>query len=422
MKTLLLSLILLIGLQAYGQDAQYYYSEGKKAFEQKDYAKAYDQYKEANKLYPYSSRLNYQLGLSAAMSGHSAEAIASLKKAIEVNADFELQNKEELASLKGNKEWEALIASQKTLQTPIIHSDTAFVLKDRALHIESIAYDPSSKSFFVGSIHKSKIVKIDSHGAVTDFIPSGDNGIASVFGIKADAKNKVLWASSSPMPEMENYDSTRPSGVYKYNLATGKLLTKYALIYKAKDFVLGDLTLNSKGEVFISDSKNNVLFKVNESSKALDEYFTSEEFISIQGISFSEDDKYLFIADYVKGIYRLEVSTKKLIRLESSFGQSLAGVDGLTFYKNTLIAVQNGVTPLRVTQYHLNAAMDKLEKFTILDRKHPAFSEPTSGILAGNQFYYIANSQWGGYDDNHQIKPTDQLQDIVILKYSLKAK
>jgi hypothetical protein len=37
-------------------------------------------------------------------------------------------------------------------------------------------------------------------------------------------------------------------------------------------------------------------------------------------------------------------------------------------------------------------------------------------VTVDNSFYYIANSQWGGYDENHHIKPDNQLQDIVVLK------
>lgn len=401
---------------ALAQDVQTYYAAGQQAFKDKDYGKAYEKYQEAYKLYPYSSRLNYQLGLAAAMSGHLAEALVSLKKAVLAKADFELQNKEELASLKNDKGFAALLLLQKNLQTPIVQSDTAFVLKDRTLHIECIAFDASTQKFYLGSIHQSKIVEVDRQVKVRDFITSGDHGIPAVFGVKIDARRHQLWASASPVAEMEHYDSTASSGVYQYDLVSGKLLQYYEPDYKTHHFILGDLTLNLKGEVFVSDTQNNVIFKVNESSHRLEAFFESSEFVNIQGITFSDNDQYLFIADYVKGIFRLDMQTKKLIRLEVTFEQSLAGVDGLTFYKNSLIAVQNGVSPSRATRYYLNSTSDRLEKFSILDRHHPAFGEPTSGTLTGNQFYYVANSQWEAYADDHSIKPNDQLQDIVVLR------
>jgi hypothetical protein len=83
------------------------------------------------------------------------------------------------------------------------------------------------------------------------------------------------------------------------------------------------------------------------------------------------------------------------------------------------VAIQNGVAPARVTRYLLNKEMTSITGMNYIDRAHPAFNEPTLGVLAGSSFYYIANSQWGGYMKGKQ-KPFDQLQDIVILKTTLK--
>ncbi|HEU5290038.1 MAG TPA: hypothetical protein VFU05_05290, partial [Cyclobacteriaceae bacterium] len=62
---------------------------------------------------------------------------------------------------------------------------------------------------------------------------------------------------------------------------------------------------------------------------------------------------------------------------------------------------------------------DKITRFEIIDRAHPSFNEPTNGCVSNNTLYYVANSQWGGYDNKHQLKPVDQLQDIVVLKTDL---
>jgi hypothetical protein len=74
---------------------------------------------------------------------------------------------------------------------------------------------------------------------------------------------------------------------------------------------------------------------------------------------------------------------------------------------------------MRVTRYTLNPGRDKLISYAIIDRKHPAFNEPTLGCVYRDTFYYVANSQWSGYRDQ-KIKPVDELQDIVILKAKLK--
>jgi hypothetical protein len=236
-----------------------------------------------------------------------------------------------------------------------------------------------------------------------------------------DAKRNLLWVCSSPMPEMQNFDSTARSAVFKFDLSTGTLLQKFPISKYEPDGVFGDLILNSKGQPFISDGKNNKIFIVNEAGK-LESIFSSGEFWNIQGMAFNNDEKFLYISDYIRGVFRLNRSSKVLEQINCSLDVSLKGIDGLYYVDNSLIAIQNGVNPFRVTRYYLNKEGNTITRFEVLEKNHPAYGEPTLGVLSDNNFFYIANSQWGGYDKDHQPKPLDQLKDIVILKNTLSIK
>lgn len=393
---------------------QYYFSEAREAHKAGDHKKFYEMIQEAHKLHPYHQGILYQAGIAAALNNNTAESIGYLTKAILINADFDL-NHQDLNALTGNKDFENLKLLQQELQKPIITSDTAFLIKDRTLHIECIATGESKNIFYLGSIHQRKIIRVDEKGKVTDFTSASQDGLCSVFGIKVDATNNVLWACSSPTEEMQNFDSSATSAVYKYDLRTGKLLTKY-FQDKITTATFGDLTISPDRKVFVSDSKNNTILIVNESAKKLEPYYTSEEFWSIQGLTFSADGRYLFIADYIKGIFRMDTKDKTLKLISHNLSVAVKSVDGLTFYNNSLVAVQNLVSPMRTTQYFLNNNSDEFTRYKIIDRGHPAFNEPTIGCVEGDTFYYVANSQWAGYDKQRKIKPADQLQDIVILK------
>ena len=390
------------------------------AYKAKNYGQFYKSITEARKLRPDHQGILYQFGIAAALTNHNSEAIESLKKAILINADFKLEGLADFNSIKDTKEFKGLLALQKEWQTPVVHSQVAFTIKDRSLHTEGIEYDPVHKTFYLGSIHKRKIIKVAPDGTAVDFCSSAFDGMASIFGIKADTKRNTLWACSSPMQEMENYDSTARSAVFKFELSSGKLIQKYDAPLIAKTNVFGDLIMNKGGKVFISDSESNSISTVNEKTNRLEPFYSSPDFMNIQGMTFSSDEKYLFIADYIKGVYRLDLKSKELVKVTTELDFSLKGIDGIYFYNNSLLAIQNGVTPLRCTRYFLSKDLTAITKFEIIDRKHPNFGEPTLGVIDGKSFYYIANSQWGGYDDKHQIKPNDQLQDIVVLKVELK--
>ncbi|MEQ8363347.1 MAG: hypothetical protein RH948_10800 [Cyclobacteriaceae bacterium] len=399
------------------QDLQHYYNAAKEAYGNKDYKEFYKNIVEANKLHPYHQVILYQLGVAAAHVDKSEEAISALRKAIHIDASFDLST-DDFETIRNTQEFMSLLDLQQELPKVEIKSDTAFSIKDSGSHIESIAFDETNNEFYFAGIHKKKIIKRDKNGKLTDFAKSGEHGLSAVFDLQIDRENNVLWACASPMPEMVGYDSTQHSALFKFSTKTGALLGKYET-EKTTSSVFGDLTLNAKGEVFVSDGKTNTIFIVDEKTKTLQTYFTSEEFWNIQGITFSTDDRYLFIADYIKGPYRLDTSNKKLIQLESDIEQSLKGMDGLLFFNNSLIAIQNGVTPNRVTRYFLNDEFSEIQSATIIDKNHPAFGEPTMGCLNGNRLYYVANSPWAAYDEGFNLKP-DLIKDVVILSTELK--
>jgi sugar lactone lactonase YvrE len=419
MKSFLLCLLLFSVAQTYGQgNLQTYTASAREAYKAKDYKKFYENILEANKLHPYHQGILYQAGLAAALNDKPKEALNFLSKAIQINAQYDLELAD-LNSLKNLPEFQNLKKLQTEIQQPIIHSDTAFVIRQKNLHIESIAPGEKKGIFYLGSIHKRKIIRTDEKGNTTDFTTSAQEGLTSVFGVRVDPKKNVLWACASPMPEMENFDSSARSAVFKYDLKTKKLLKKY-LAPEKQDNAFGDITLDSHGTPFISDSKTATIFTIDEKTGQLVNYFSSKEFWSIQGITFSGDGKYMFIADYVKGIFRLKIDDKTLLLLPAKFEASLKSIDGMTFYNNQLVAIQNLVFPMRSTVYRLNANQDELISFQIIDRAHPAFNEPTIGCITNDTFYYVGNSLWSGYTKERILKPENELQEVVILKADLK--
>lgn len=410
-----LVLVFCISIQAYAQQPslQYYYTQAGEAYQSGDYPRFYEMISEAGKIHPYHQGIMYQRGIAAARMNKPEEAIRFLREAILVNSQFNLllPDLEPLSTL---PDFQNLLRLQKEIALPVIQSDTAFVLRDRTLHAESIAGGEKG-TVYISSIHKRKIVKFNlNFNEPVDFTSNPE--IPAVFGIKVDSKRNMIWASASPVPEMERFDSTASGGVFKFDLK-GNLIQKYAL---PKPGVLGDILISKNGVIYISDSENNTIYMVNEKSDLLEPFFSSTELWNIQGITLSGDEAYLFIADYVKGIFRLNTLTKELTLIKKVPDVSLKSIDGLIWYKHSLLAFQNGVAPMRATCYYLNDLQDTITDYRIIDRAHPAFNEPTNGCIVGDTLYYIANSQWGGYMKNHSPKPLDELQDVVILKADLK--
>jgi tetratricopeptide (TPR) repeat protein len=421
-KSLCISIILLANNLVQGQTdkLQYYYAQAHEAQQAGDNARFYEMIVKASEIHPHHPSILYQRGTAAALNGKNEEAISYLRKALLMNANFELDS-DELKTLRGIPEFKALQKLQIEILKPIIKSDTAFVLPYKQLHAETITAGERDGVFYLSGIHQRKVLRIDPKRNITEFTTAEQDGLTAVLGLKVNAVKNELWICSSPMPEMQHYDTVSKSAVFKYNIKSKKLIKKYQPTDSKTEYNFGDLILNKKGEAFISDSRNNIIFKVNESKGNLEPFYSNETFWNIQGITFSSDEKYLFISDYIKGLYRLTLATKELLEITAHELASLKSIDGLHWYNNSLIAVQNGITPMRVTRYMLNEKMDSITSFEILDRAHPAFNEPTNGCIVNDAFIYVANSQWSGYDEQKQQKPIEQLEDIIILKAYLKA-
>ncbi|MCB0312791.1 MAG: hypothetical protein KDH84_05935, partial [Calditrichaeota bacterium] len=63
---------------------------------------------------------------------------------------------------------------------------------------------------------------------------------------------------------------------------------------------------------------------------------------------------------------------------------------------------------------------DRIEQIEVLEANHPEFDEPTLGVISGNIFYYIANSQWGStLDQQGKLRPESELKFPLVLKMGL---
>jgi sugar lactone lactonase YvrE len=180
----------------------------------------------------------------------------------------------------------------------------------------------------------------------------------------------------------------------------------------------GDLEISKSGEVFIADSISPVIYRVDQKTGALEEFLRSDRFQNLQGITFSGDEKYLFVADYSFGVFRVDMKDKRVLLLSAAENTCPLGIDGMYFHRGSLVGIQNGVNPHRVTRFQLDPGFTKITAQKILAANLPEFNEPTLGVRDGNILYFIANSQWGLVSDKGEPNK-DKMSKPVILIMSL---
>jgi sugar lactone lactonase YvrE len=378
-------------------------------------------------LKPNHPRLMYNLAVGYAAKARYSEALGMLEKVAATGMVYPAAKSPSFEVLRDSVAFKAqfarLVQRFEESAKPTNTSTEAFRLAEKGLITESVAYDPQEKAFYVGSVHKRKIVKIAANGTVTDFSKPHDM-LWSVLGMKVDAKRRKLWVCTTAFPQMQGFDSTLKgrAAVSVYDLTTQKIAHRYYAPNDGQSHAFGDLTLHPKtGVAFVSDSESPTIFMVNEKSGTLQTWLKSDAATlpSLQGLDFSTDGKTLFAADYSNGIFTIDVAKKTLRNLPSPDSCVVSGTDGLYYFKGNLIGIQNGTNPQRVVRFRLNKAQSRIEGLDILEASHADFEEPTLGVIVGAELYYIANSQWEKVNDKGAVAPEADWKPHVILKRKL---
>ena len=387
------------------------------AYRAKDYAEFLKQIEVANANRPNHSRLIYNRAIAYALNGRRSDALASLERLTKMGLAFAFDKSEDLQDLRGEERFKAIIAASADNLKPVGVSTRALQLTDKAMIAESVAYDKKSKTFYVGSIHQRKIVAVDAKGVEKEF-SSQDDGLFAVLGMKVDVKRGVLWAATSAIPQMRGFkeaDKGR-SGVYKYDLKTKKLLGKH-MLPSVEQHMLGDLWIDARGNVYATDSLSPNIYRIDAKKDSIEPFITSDLFASLQGITAGANANEIYVADYAKGIFRIDLSSKAIAHLTPDANVTLLGIDGLYFHRGRLIAIQNGITPNRVAAFAVEG--DRIASTSVLEANHPDFLEPTLGLINGDEFYFVANSQWPLVNEKAELQ-TEKLREPVILKLKLK--
>ena len=150
-----------------------------------------------------------------------------------------------LTGCSGNPEPNVDDSDQQTPGTslPQAVSQVAFQLDERDLVPEGIAYDPVGGDLYLGSIRKSKILRLSSGGEVETFVPSGMGGLSGVLGLRVDPQRRILWAASFQGASVEGFDPATPgeTGAYAFSLDDGSLLQSHVIEMMDENHLFNDM-------------------------------------------------------------------------------------------------------------------------------------------------------------------------------------
>lgn len=369
---------------------------------------------------PNHPTLFYMFARSFAANGKKSEAAEWLEKTLVLGYGIDALNYPDFNFLNTDRKYAALRQRIETVKKAKVKSKSAFTIREPDLIPEGIAYDAKEKNIYLGSLYKRKIIKIDRRGQIVDFVKEAEDGLGSVLGIRVNPAQRELIALSNIAPNMKNFEKTSEGTgmLHRYDLETGKLLQKIVLPNKPQPHLLNDLAIASNGDIFITDSLASIVHVLREGKDNLESFAELAPYNYPNGIALSGDEKRLYVAN-LNGISVIETATGKVSPLAAGENAALAGTDGLYFFENSLIGIQNFELPNRVVRFFLDETGYRVVRLEILESNHPLYQTPTTGAISGRDFFYIANSQLRSFDDQGEIFPAEKLRPLFILKLKL---
>ncbi len=269
----------------------------------------------------------------------------------------------------------------------------------------------SGDKLLISSIYKNKIVVTD--GTTTrDFIHSNQYGFRSGVGLLA--KDDLLFALTNATDTLQNY-----SALFVFQISTGAFIHKFELADHQKHF-LNDLAVSSTNEVYITDTRQSKIWKLNYPQPEWHAWMNSNE---PNGITLSTDDQKLFVATWDNGIQIIDIAEKKVLNAPSP---ETRGVDGLKYVNGTLFAIQNAsrdVSKHGLYTIHLSKDESELATIDTVLVGHPQMNIPTTFDYQHGHFYLLANSQLLNLDQSiNSIIDLNKLTDTYVLKLKHKAR
>lgn len=362
---------------------------------------------------PDDPTLYFYLARFQARAGDAKASTAALEKVLELGDGMLPVREFGFDNVWNDADFQAVRAKIELKLPRRDSAPVAFRLEDRHLLPEGIAYDPGSKSFFIGSTAKKKIVRVGPGRKVTDFSKPSD-GLEYVLGLAIDAPRGRLYAISTNALTEAGEKNPR-NAVVTYDILTGELL-KTTVIAAAKQ--LNDIAVAPGGKLYATDSAAGAVYEI-DLDGPVREIIPPDYLRGINGIAVGTDPGKVYAA-ISTGIVVIEPKDQKYVRLPVPPRESVAAIDGLYWWQGRLIGVQNITSPGRVILMTLapdGKSITKVE--TLLSHHHPALDEPTTGVVTEYGFYLLAGTQVSRLNRQGKIEREDSLDPPTVLRIAL---
>lgn len=387
------------------------------AYKSEDWPAYLENVNRLDELRPNHPRVLFNLAGALARNGRNDDALSTLERLASMGVVMPVKDDDDLATLRDMPRFAAVVERLARNAAPFGSAKRAATIDVKGALPEGVAYHSESGTLFVSTVIGRSVWSVDREGRASKLPIAGDQ-LWSAMGMKVDQKRGLLWictAATTMTPGLDPALEGR-SALIAWNIKARKITARVELAEDGVKHWFGDLELDSKGNVYVSDTTAAAVYRHAPGSGKLELWSKDERIANPQGLAFAGDDSLLIVADYPTGLWAIDAATKNVQPVATASDVAAVGIDGLLWKSGSLVAVQNGISPQRIIRLGWDAKQRRVTSWELLEANRPEFEELTLAAADGDSLYLIATSQWEAFDERGKLKEGASPREIVVMK------
>lgn len=368
--------------------------KARQAYQDKNWVRMYSYNMNLHKQRPFVPEYMLNIVLAAASLDRPQTAYHYMLKMQQQGLNYDFSQYPETESIRDTEAFEYITELSVKAGLPSGEGARFLNLDVTTRDLGDVVWDETRGRFLVGTRSEGKLLAVSDNGkSEVLLVADEENGLWSIDGLEADAKNNRLWIASSAGPAFSNFspvDANR-GALFEFDLESLELLNRYNLPPDALPHELGGIAVTDAGDVYVIDRATPIIFRKTVDGDRLEAFAGSPQLVALTDIAVTPDNSRVFVADAVMGILLIDPVARRSMMLAGPDTLNLSGIYGIEYVDTNLIITQSGLSPQRIVRLQLNPNGAAVDGVTPMASSLDGFDTPGVGTLRGESLYYFAN-------------------------------